>query len=276
QHHADVLREVVRHPAQHPGVALRGLGATALATARGTVALGASMWPVSRSGLLGPLAGDRRYAWTEVSISESAPARHALGVTLNDLVLASVAGGLRELLLDRGHQPDPHALRSLLPVSSRSPGTAGMPDNQVTLMLSLLPVEVDDPVERVRAAHERVARLRSAHEPEAGIAWQAVAGVVPFPVLRFWMRTALRLPQQQVATVTTNVPGPRAPMTCLGRPVRHLLPVVPIADRVRIGFCILSYVDNLVFGITADAASTPEVESLAASIGASWRAVVEA
>jgi diacylglycerol O-acyltransferase len=141
-------------------------------------------------------------------------------------------------------------------------------------MLSLLPVEVDDPVERVREAHERVARLRGAHEPEAGMALQAAATLLPFPVLRWFLRSALRLPQQQVATVTTNVPGPRAPMTCLGRHVRQLLPVVPIADRVRLGFAVLSYVDTLTFGITADAASTPDVEALAAGIGASWRAVV--
>jgi diacylglycerol O-acyltransferase len=261
-------------PGAAPGVALHGVGTTALATVRGALALGAAVRPVTNAGLLGSLAGDRRYAWTEVSISASAAARHRLGVTVNDLVLASVAGGLRELLLDRGRQPDPHALRSLLPVSSRLPGTAGLPGNQVTLMLSLLPVEVDDPVERVREAHERVARLRVAHEPEAGIALQAAAALLPFPVLRWVLRTALRVPQQQVATVTTNVPGPRAPMTCLGRTVRHLLPVVPIADRVRLGFAVLSYVDTLTFGITADAASTPDVEALAAGIGASWEAVV--
>jgi diacylglycerol O-acyltransferase len=258
-----------------PGVTRQGIGTTALATVRGTLALGAAVRPVTEAGLLGSLAGDRRYAWTEVSIAASADVRHALGVTLNDLVIASVAGGLRELLLDRGRQPDPQALRSLLPVSSRLPGTAGIPGNQVTLMLSMLPVEVDDPVERVREAHQRVVGLRDAHEPEAGMALQSLAALLPFPVLRWLLQTTLRLPQQQVATVTTNVPGPRAPMTCLGRQVRHLLPVVPIADRVRLGFAVLSYVDTLTFGITADAASTPDVEALAAGIGASWRAVVE-
>jgi diacylglycerol O-acyltransferase len=262
-------------PGAAPGVARQGVATTALAAVRGTVALGAAVRPVSRAGLVGSLAGDRRYAWTEVSISASAEVRHELGVTVNDLVLASVAGGLRELLLDRGRQPDPQSLRSLLPVSSRRPGTADRPGNQVTLMLSLLPVEVDDPVERVREAHERVARLRGVHEPEAGMALQAAATLLPFPVLRWVLRSALRLPQQQVATVTTNVPGPRAPMTCLGRHVRHLLPVVPIADRVRLGFAVLSYVDTLTFGITADAASTPDVEAIASGIGASWRAVVQ-
>ena len=143
-------------------------------------------------------------------------------------------------------------------------------------MLSLLPVEVDDPTERVRSVHDRVAGLRRSHEPEAGVALQALAGLVPFPLLRLGMRTTLRLPQQQVTTVTTNVPGPRSPLRCLGRPVRQLLPVVPFAARVRLGFVVLSYLDTLTFGITADAGSTPDVELLAAAVDASWRAVLDA
>ena len=258
-----------------PGVAWQGL-ATATAAIRGALELGTALWPVRREGLLGPLDGNRRYAWVEVGIPETAAVRRELGVSLNDLVLAAIAGGLRELLLERGHQPDPHALRTLLPVSSRAPGTAGVPGNQVTLMLSMLPVEVDDPVERVLRVHERVAGLRRSHEPEAGVALQALARLVPFPLLSRGTRWTLRLPQQQISTVTTNVPGPRTPLTCLGRPVRQLLPVVPIADRVRLGFAVLSYTDRLTFGISADASSTPDVDALAAKVAASWQELLEA
>lgn len=258
-----------------PGVAWQG-PATAAAAVRGALALGTALWPVRREGLLGPLDGERRYAWTEVGIPETAAVRRELGVSLNDLVLTAITGGLRELLLDRGHQPDPHALRTLLPVSSRAPGTSGVPGNQVTLMLSMLPVEVADPVERVLRVHERVAGLRRSHEPEAGVALQGLAGLVPFPLLSRGLRWTLRLPQQQVSTVTTNVPGPRTPLTCLGRPVRRLLPVVPIADRVRLGFAVLSYTDRLTFGISADASSTPDVDVLAAKVGASWQELLEA
>ncbi|WP_395693137.1 wax ester/triacylglycerol synthase family O-acyltransferase [Nocardioides sp.] len=263
-------------PRAAPGVARHGLIHTAVSAARGAIALGAAMWPTADAGLLGPLDGERRYAWVEVDIPSTAALRHHLGVSLNDLVLAAVAGGLRELLLARGRQPDPHALRSLLPVSSRTPGTSGSPDNQVTLMLSVLPVEVADPVDRVRAVHERVAALRAAHEPEAGVAMQQLAGLLPFPVVHWGLHAIFRFPQQQVSTVTTNVPGPRAPLTCLGRPVRQLLPVVPIAERVQLGFAVLSYVDTLTFGITADAGSSPDVEVLADAVGASWQALLDA
>lgn len=253
-----------------PGVPGRSL----VAAARGALALGTALLPVAREGLLGPLDGSRRYAWVEVDIPETAAVRHELGVTVNDLVIAAISGGLRELLLERGHQPDRHALRSLLPVSSRAPGTAGRPSNEVTLMLSMLPVEHDDPVERVLEVHRRVAALRHAHEPEAGVLLQGLAGLVPFPVLDRGLRAVLRVPQQQISTVTTNVPGPRTELTCLGRPVRHLLPVVPIADRVRLGFAVLSYGDRLTFGITADAASTPDVDLLADRVGDAWSSLL--
>ncbi len=261
-------------PPTAPGTAPGVSGRSLVAAARGAVQLGTALLPVSREGLLGPLDGTRRYAWTEVGIAETADVRRSLGVTVNDLVLAAISGGLRELLLERGRQPDAHALRTLLPVSSRAPGTADVPGNQVTLMLSMLPVEHDDPVERVLEVHERVAALRRAHEPEAGVALQALAGLLPFPVLDRGVRWGLRLPQQQISTVTTNVPGPRTPLTCLGRPVRQLLPVVPIADRVRLGFAVLSYCDSLVFGITADGSSTPDVDVLAAGVENAWRSVL--
>lgn len=261
-------------PPTAPGTAPGVTGRSLVAAARGAVQLGTALLPVSREGLLGPLDGTRRYAWTEVGIAETADVRRSLGVTVNDLVLAAISGGLRELLLERGRQPDAHALRTLLPVSSRAPGTADVPGNQVTLMLSMLPVEHDDPVERVLEVHERVAALRRAHEPEAGVALQALAGLLPFPVLDRGVRWGLRLPQQQISTVTTNVPGPRTPLTCLGRPVRQLLPVVPIADRVRLGFAVLSYCDSLVFGITADGSSTPDVDVLAAGVENAWRSVL--
>jgi WS/DGAT/MGAT family acyltransferase len=264
-------------PPTPPGTAPGVTGVTGrslVAAARGALALGTALLPVTGEGLLGPLDGTRRYAWTEVGIAETAVVRRELGVTVNDLVLSAISGGLRELLLERGRQPDAHALRSLLPVSSRAPGTAGLPGNQVTLMLSMLPVELDDPVERVLQVHERVAGLRRAHEPEAGVVLQALAGLLPFPVLDRGLRWGLRLPQQQVSTVTTNVPGPRTPLTCLGRPVRQLLPVVPIADRVRLGFAILSYCDRLTFGITADGASTPDVDLLASKVAEAWGSVL--
>ena len=88
------------------------------------------------------------------------------------------------------------------------------------------------------------------------------------------MRAGLHLPQRQIATVTTNVPGPRQTLYALGRPRVAMLPYVPIADRVRIGVAMFSYRDTLSFGITADYDTTPDLQVLADGIAASMDELV--
>ena len=83
-------------------------------------------------------------------------------------------------------------------------------------------------------------------------------------------KLALRLPQHHVATVTTNVPGPRVPLTCLGRRVETFLPYVPIADRVQLGVAMFSYRDELVFGFSADA-DVADLDVLADGVAEAWR-----
>ena len=75
------------------------------------------------------------------------------------------------------------------------------------------------------------------------------------------IRLGLRLPQRQIATVTTNVPGPRDTLYALGRELQELLPYVPIADRVRVGVAIFSYRDSLTFGLTGDFAAAPDLDA---------------
>ncbi len=89
------------------------------------------------------------------------------------------------------------------------------------------------------------------------------------------IRMGLRFPQRQVATVTTNVPGPRTTLYGLGRELREVLPYVPIADRVRIGVAIFSYRDDLTFGLTGDYDTAPDLQALADGIAGSLDELVE-
>ena len=171
--------------------------------------MASALRPVQRTSLTGPLEGSRRYTWTDISLGDVRIVRKSYGVTVNDVALAAVSGGFRLLLMSRGEEPDAHALRSLVPVSTREPGAESIPDNRVSLMLPYLPVDLADPVERLRAVHERVRGLRARHEPEAGGSLTTAAELAPFPPISWGIRLGMRLPQRQVATVTTNVPGPR-------------------------------------------------------------------
>ena len=260
--------DALRHP--------RRLTRGAARAVTGLTALAGALLPVPASSLTGPLDGNRRYAWTDGSLDDIRTVRAAFGVTVNDVALAAIAGGFRRLLLARGETPDAHVLRSLVPVSTRAPGTESIPDNQVSLMLPYLPVDLADPVERLLAVHDRILDLRGHHEPEAGGTITAAAGIAAFPPVKWGVRLGLALPQRQISTVTTNVPGPRQTLYCLGREAEQLLPYVPIADRVRIGIAIFSYRDALSFGVTGDHDSNPDLgvlvdgitESLSELVGA--------
>jgi WS/DGAT/MGAT family acyltransferase len=257
-------------------VALHGLLGQGATIVRGGAALTGALRPVHHTSLIGEIGSSRGYAYTTVDLTEAASLRRSEGVTLNDVALASVAGGFRALLLSRGQKPTARDLRSLVPVSAWRDSDPAHPDNRVTLMLAQLPIDIDDPLARVRVVHDRIASLRRSGEPAAGNALQALASRAPYPLVSLATRWGLRLPQISVSAVTTNVPGPRSPLTALGRPVRGFLPYVPIADRVRAGVAMFSYCDSLAFGFTTDLDSIPEADVLATGTRAAWHATVRA
>ena len=90
--------------------------------------------------------------------------------------------------------------------------------------------------------------------------------VIPFPLTAWAVRALTRLPQRGVVTLATNVPGPRQRLRIVGREVVRVLPIPPIALQLRTGIAIVSYADELVFGITADYDATPDVDELARRI----------
>lgn len=244
--------------------------------ARGLLTMTGALRPVHGSSLVGPLDGSRRYTWTTVALDDVRTVRHRFGGTVNDVALAAVTGGFRRLLLSRGEEPGPRTVRSLVPVSTREPGDESIPDNRVSLMLPCLPVDLSDPVDRLAGVQEGLQALRSAGEPEAGASLTTVAEYEPFPPVAMGMRLAFHLPQRQIATVTTNVPGPRKTLYGLGRELREILPYVPIAERVRVGVAMFSYRDALTFGITSDYGSVPDIEVLASGISESMAELVAA
>jgi WS/DGAT/MGAT family acyltransferase len=272
--------------ARLPGAVVRAIGAAlerprrlallTVQTVKGVVTMTGALRPVDDSSLTGPLGGSRRYAWTTVSLSDIRTVRKRFGVTVNDVALTAATGGFRHLLLSRGEVPTAHTVRSLVPVSTREPGAESIADNRVTLMLPYLPVDIDEPCERLLAVQDRVRALRAAGEPEAGKTITTALEYGLFPPVAMGIRLGLRLPQHLIATVTTNVPGPRETLYGLGCELEEILPYVPIADRVRIGVAMFSYRDALTFGITGDYDTVPDIEVLADGMAKSMIELVEA
>jgi WS/DGAT/MGAT family acyltransferase len=248
----------LRHP--------RRLAAAARDALRGAVALSTAVVPARAGSLSGPLSAHRVFAFSRGTVAEVRAVRRAVGGTFNDVVLAAVSSGFRALLLSRGEVPDARAVRSLIPVNVRAPGQESIRDNRVSLMLADLPVDIADPLERLATVRARLDELKDDREAEAGAALTSIAALEPFPLVAGSFRWVATLPQHSVVTVTTNVPGPRAPLYALGRPLLEIIPYVPIASTVRIGVSILTYGNRIAFGVTGDRDAAPDVDVLARGI----------
>ncbi|WP_037305840.1 WS/DGAT/MGAT family O-acyltransferase [Amycolatopsis orientalis] len=270
----NLLKDAARRLLAAPGEQLRSVVRLALSPARavrgvadavsGLTAFASALIPAARSSLSGPIGPDRRYEVAHASLDTVHEICRAFEVTVNDVALAAVTSAFRALLLRRGEKPVPDAMRALVPVSVR--GDRDTVDNQVSLMLPLLPVDVPDPVGRLVAVHRRSAALKAGKEPEAGAALTGAAGFAPFAPVAWAVRLAAGIPQHNVVSVVTNVPGPRTPLQVLGREVVDLFPYVPVALRLRTGVAVLSYRDKLTFGITLDFGSAPDPGFLAEAI----------
>jgi WS/DGAT/MGAT family acyltransferase len=218
------------------------------------------------TSLIGPIGRQRRYCAARVRMEDVREICTAYGVTVNDVALAAITSGLRQLLLKRGEHPGANTVRTLVPVSVRSATDDGMIHNQVSLMLPFLPVDIEDPVEQLAAVRDRLTAHKASKEAEGGKAFTAVAQYGPFMPMAWAVRLATRFPQHSVVAVATNVPGPTTTRHVMGRTILEILPYVPIALRLRIGIAILSYTDHLVFGFTGDYDTTPDLTDLSDSI----------
>ncbi|MDX1886001.1 wax ester/triacylglycerol synthase family O-acyltransferase [Mycolicibacterium sp. 120270] len=252
---------------------VRNLTATATSTAllafEGAIEVaGGLLSPGAQSSLIGPVSSMRRISCARVDLADVNKICEAFDVTLNDVALAAITDSFRAALVRRGEQPRRNSLRTLVPVSIRSPDAVGITDNRVSLMLPFLPVDKEDPEEQLRTVHRRLTRAKSSGQREAGSVALAAANIVPFPFTAWAIRALTKLPQRGVVTLATNVPGPRKRLRVMGREVVQVVPIPPIALQLRTGIAILSYADELVFGITGDFDTAWDVDDLAKGIEA--------
>ncbi|MGV9840139.1 wax ester/triacylglycerol synthase family O-acyltransferase [Nocardia niigatensis] len=226
----------------------------------------AAIAPAEASSLNGPIGRQRRYAIARTDLPQVREIGAAFGVTVNDIAVAAIAAAYRRLLLSRGEQPAPGKLRIVVPVSRRGADAKTVLDNRVSAMIPDLPIEVEDPVERLLAVHERIQGHKSRGEVEAERTILAPAQRLPFWLIATVFRLAAYYPQRGVAALATNIPGAPRGLAIGGRRVLEMWPCIPIALRVRSTIAILSYVDQLTFGITGDYDTTPDIDAIASGI----------
>jgi diacylglycerol O-acyltransferase len=234
-------------------------------TVRGLIAsAGLARRPPS-SSLNGALGPHRRWGWARGTLTDVQAVRHALGGTVNDVVLAAISGGFRELLLARG-EPVDRPLRSLVPVSVRRPGERGTYNNRVSAMFAELPIGIADPVARLQSVTMQMAGLKESKQAVAGEVLTSLSGFAPPMLLMVGARLASRLPQRNINTGTTNVPGPQFPLYAGGRRMLESFPYIPLFASVRLAVAIFSYDGKLSFGVSGDYDTTVDLQVLCGGI----------
>jgi WS/DGAT/MGAT family acyltransferase len=233
---------------------------------RGMVRLAEALPPAARSSLSGPIGRQRRYTWARASLDDVKTIKNDLGGTVNDVFLAAITSGFRALLLARGEEPAPSMIPSLVPVSVRSPGEENIYENRVSALVAHLPVDIADPVERLAAIRTQMAALKASNESTAGEAFVSMRQYTPFALASMFVRLAFSIPQREIVTVTTNVPGPQQPLYGLGRRLVEIIPYVPIATTLRTGVSVFTYCGQVTFGVTGDYTTTPDIGVLASGI----------
>jgi diacylglycerol O-acyltransferase len=229
---------------------------------RGVVSGARVLRPLGGSSLVGPVGPHRTWSWAHVRLSDVKAVRSALGGTVNDVVLAIVSGGLRDLLESRGESVDDRTVRALVPVSVRTPGERGVYNNRVSAMFADLPVGIVDPAVRLGAVREQMDGLKQSNQAVAGDVLTSLSGFAPPMLLALGARIAARSPSLGLQTGVTNVPGPQQPLQTLGRRLLESYPFVPVIGKVRISIAIFSYDGGLYFGVTGDYDSSSDVDVL--------------
>ena len=236
--------------------------------------------PTPESSLVGPIGPQRRWGWARAAMTDVKTIRGAFGGTVNDVVLAAISRGFRDLLIQHGEAPDQRVVRSLVPVSVRRPNERGTYNNRVSAMVAELPVAVEEPVERLAAVRRQMDGLKESRQAVAAETLVSLSGFAPPLLLALGTRAATRAAQQyprwQVNTVTTNVPGPRHALYAAGRRMVEALPYVPTAAPMRIGVAIFSYEGQLSFGVNADWDAIPDVDVFCRGIEAGMQELAKA
>lgn len=270
----DALRDLVTSPYEQ----VRALRARArnVAQARdlavdvtkGVAALAKVGQVAPQASLNGPIGPHRRWDWARTTMADVKRVRTAHGGTVNDVVLTVITRGFRDLLLSRGEEVAGQIVRTLVPVSVRAPDQRGVPNNQVSAMFAELPIDVEDPLERLASLRAQMDGLKESKQAVAAEILTSMAGFSPPSMLAMGTRLGARLPQSAVNTVATNVPGPQTAMYAVGRRMVEAFPYCPLSGSVRTGIAIFSYDGQLNYGVTGDYDTAPDIAVLCRGIEA--------
>jgi diacylglycerol O-acyltransferase / wax synthase len=281
---AQLLAEALLERAIYPREIVRGVRrilrgprralerATEAAVAAGTFAWTGVGAP--KSAINFEVGTHRRFAWVRASLADMKHVKNQLGGTVNDVILAAVAGALGRYMRSRGHPTVGLELRAMVPVSVRTEEQRGALGNQVTTMMAPLPVWCEDPARRLELVRESMGDLKGSKQALGATLLTQLADFAPPTIAGQAARLQAR--QRFFNLVVTNIPGPQFPLYLLGRRMERVFPMVPLAKNQGLCVGVMSYDGQVNFGLIGDYDGMPDLEDLAGDLEASIGELMEA
>ncbi len=221
------------------------------------------------------IGAQRRFGTARTDLDDYKRVRKAHGGTVNDVVLATVAGALRAWLLTRGESVHGTTVRAMVPVSVRTESEQGQLGNRVSSYFVDLPVGEASPVVRLHQVSFAMAGHKEAGQAVGADMLVAMAGFAPPTLHSLGARLAIGFTRRLFNLVVTNVPGPQIPLYAAGAQMLEVYPVVPLVRGQAVSVGLTSYNGGVYYGLNADRDALPDVDVLAQCIEESLAELVE-
>ncbi len=214
-----------------------------------------------------PIGASRRFGMAATDLDDYKQVRKAHGGTINDVVLATVAGALRTWLLTRGESVVPTSvIRAMVPVSVRADDQKGQLGNRVSSYFVDLPVGEGNAVMRLHQVSYAMRGHKESGEAVGADALVQLSGFAPPTIHALGARVASGFTKRLFNLVVTNVPGPQFPLYAAGARMLSMYPVVPLAKGQAVSVGLTSYDGGVYYGLNADRDAMPDIDVLAACI----------
>ena len=234
----------------------------------------AGLNPAPETPLNVPIGPHRRFAMVRCELSDFKLVKNAFGGTVNDVVLATVAGALRTWLQSRGVRTEGLELRALVPVSIRASSEHGHMGNRLAVMRGPLPVYIEDPVARLQVVRQAMDGLKESKQAVGAEVLTSVQNLAPPTILA--QASRMNFSTRLFNLLVTNVPGPQFPLYALGRELQELFPVAFLPNNHALAVAIISYNGGIDFGLLGDYDAMPDLDEFAEFLDDARQELVDA
>ena len=250
---------------------------TALASARDTLGglaevARASLSSAPDTPLNVSISPHRRITIAPARLDDFKLVKNAFGGTVNDVVLAVVAGALRDWLHSRGLRTEGLEMKACVPVSTRAPEDDGSLGNRITQLIAPLPIHIGDPVDRLRFVTAAMAGIKDSKQ---ALGAELIAGAQDFaPPTILAQSSRMNFSTRFYNLLVTNIPGPQFPLYLLGRELEEIFPVAFLAGDRALAIAIMSYNGTMNFGLIGDLDAMADIDVVAEGITHALRELV--